>query len=100
MPSQAEIQDYLRRSGDSEFHWEYPMCEFPRGWFTYKVDLDADAIIVLQAYGEAPELRRQAVMLARELGLPRIRYAVSSRAAVSARLFKGKIIASVIEVEA
>jgi len=99
MPTLNEIQDYLARSGDDAFRWEYPIHEFEGGWFTWYDDAKVDALIVLQAYGNNRALLKQAKMMARQLHRPRIRFATQHKGAAMARLFGGRVVAEIIDIE-
>ena len=99
MPTHDEIRDYLERSGDDRFMWDYPIIEFEGGWFTWQPDDRADALIVVQAYGNHAALLREAKKLATLLEFKKIRFGTQHKGAAMARLFGGQVIAEIVEIE-
>ncbi len=99
MPNQADIRDYLDRSGDPSFLWDKPTEEFDGGWFSYSLDDEYGALVVWQAYGKAPALLKRAKALAASHGKPLIRFATRHNGAAMARLFGGYIVGTIVDIE-
>jgi|AACY02.8.fsa_nt_gi hypothetical protein len=66
MPSPEEVRDYLDRSGDDRFLWEWPIHECAHGWFNYVVS--DGTMLISQVYGNVRELMKEAQSLAAEGG--------------------------------
>jgi hypothetical protein len=101
MPNAAEIQHYLASSGDDKFHWEWPLIEFPGGWFNWWVDESKNNLVVGQCY--APHAIGEAVKVARslctELKCDKIIFATHHDGEAFARLTGGRLTAYVVELE-
>lgn len=100
MPTMAQIQDYLQRSGDECYRWDLQLLEFEGGWLNWEQDDNSRALVVMQAYGDHNLLLEQARHLARTLNAPRIAFCTRHNGKAMARLFKGRVIASIVEIDA
>lgn len=100
MISQEQVREYLERSGDDRFRWDLPILEFPGGWFSYALDdTEFNALVIWQASGDAKALLARAKELAGLFGKQKIIFATRHNGKAMARLFQGRVMASLIEIE-
>ena len=98
MPAQAEILDYLRRSGDMGFKWNWPCIDFEGGWFNYFINEQDNELCIGQAYGDHKQIARQARALASRLKCARIIFATKRNGKAFERLTGAKVFATVLEL--
>lgn len=88
---------YLAKSGDVEIYYDLPRIETDQGWFSFETGRGKEMVVV-QAEGNAKELLKAIQRVARLLRAKRILFATQRNGKAFARLVKGKVVGSVIEV--
>ena len=96
---QAEIRDYLDRSGDDSFRWELPLMAFDEGWFNYWINEKTDELVVVQAYGNHKALLAESKNLCGVLKLKAIVFATYRNGRAMARLFGGERVAEIVRID-
>ena len=99
MPNQTEILDYLGRSGDQSFRWNWPCYEFDGGWFNWFIaENELKEFCIGQAYGDHELIADKARQLAKASGCEKIVFATKRNARAFERLTGARIVATVLEL--
>ncbi len=99
MPNQAEILDYLGRSGDISFRWNWPCLEFDGGWFNWFIsENEQKEFCIGQAYGNHEAIAEKARQLAKASNCEKIVFATKRNPKAFERLTGAKIVATVLEL--
>lgn len=100
MPEQAQILDYLGRSGDASFRWNWPCLEFDGGWFNWFINESGDGkeFVIGQAYGDHKAIAEKARTMARACHCDRIIFATKRNGKALARLTGAEVIATVLKL--
>lgn len=102
MPTEAQIREYLERSGDKAFAWRLPLVEWPNGWLNYHVNTgvtdDKREFVIVQAQGRQAEIAAAARAHAAALECKRIIFATQRNGRAFERLTGGRIVGYLIEL--
>lgn len=98
MPTMQQMRDYLAKSGDDSFRWDWPLYETSTCWFSYWIDEAENTFVVGQAQGDHEELASHIRAMATALNCGRILFATKRNGPAFARLVGAKIVATVLEL--